>query len=251
MNNWLEGIWIRLKLDRRMAAPLVLAAMLRLGLMVVAFLLTGTQVMMQGDTASYLEPGKNLILHGAFATAGAPEIDRTPGYPVFAMLTGMAFGVPMAAFSATRDKDTAFITLYRFVVVPLFLFSGTFFPISQLPLALQYLAYVTPLFHGVALCRDLTLGQVHLWVDLGHAAYLALWVGVGYAAGRRTFAGRGACTCRRARTGNPFAAGNSRAGCGPDTSATRRRSGGGARLSGARCRSGRLYGRFSRRRSRS
>jgi hypothetical protein len=92
MNNWLEGIWIRLKLDRRMAAPLVLAAMLRLGLMVVAFLLTGTQVMMQGDTASYLEPGKNLILHGAFATAGAPEIDRTPGYPVFAMLTGMAFG---------------------------------------------------------------------------------------------------------------------------------------------------------------
>jgi lipooligosaccharide transport system permease protein len=75
-------------------------------------------------------------------------------------------------------------------VIPLFLFSGTFFPISQLPLALQYLAYVTPLYHGVALCRDLTLGQVHLWVDLGHAAYLALWVGVGYAAGRRTFAKR-------------------------------------------------------------
>ena len=51
------------------------------------------------------------------------------------VLTGMAFAVPMAAFSATQDKDTAFITLYRFVVIPLFLFSGTFFPISQLPLA--------------------------------------------------------------------------------------------------------------------
>lgn len=91
MNNWSESILIRLKLDRRMTAPLALAATLRLGLMVVAFLLTGTQVMMQGDTASYLEPGRNLILHGAFATSGAPEIDRTPGYPVFAMLTGMAF----------------------------------------------------------------------------------------------------------------------------------------------------------------
>jgi lipooligosaccharide transport system permease protein len=106
------------------------------------------------------------------------------------VLTGLAFGVPMAAFSATQDKDTAFITLYRFVVVPLFLFSGTFFPISQLPHALQYLAYVTPLFHGVALCRDLTLGQVHLWVDLGHAAYLAVWVAAGYVIGRRTFAKR-------------------------------------------------------------
>ncbi|HEY3841607.1 MAG TPA: ABC transporter permease, partial [Acidimicrobiales bacterium] len=83
-----------------------------------------------------------------------------------------------------------FITIYRFVVVPLFLFSGTFFPISQLPVGLQYLSYVTPLFHGVALCRDLTLGQVHLGVDLGHAAYLAAWVGAGYLAGRRTFARR-------------------------------------------------------------
>ena len=80
--------------------------------------------------------------------------------------------------------------MYRFVVVPLFLFSGTFFPISQLPVVLQWVAYATPLFHGVALCRDLTLGQVHGWVDVGHAAYLALWLMAGYVAGRRTFAKR-------------------------------------------------------------
>jgi lipooligosaccharide transport system permease protein len=106
------------------------------------------------------------------------------------ILTGMAFGAPMAAFSATQEKDTAFSTMYRFIIIPLFLFSGTFFPISQLPHLLQYLAYATPLFHGVALCRDLTLGQVHLWVDLGHAAYLGAWVGIGYALCRRTFATR-------------------------------------------------------------
>jgi lipooligosaccharide transport system permease protein len=107
-----------------------------------------------------------------------------------AVLTGMAFAAPIAAFSATLEKDTAFSTLYRFVVIPLFLFSGTFFPITQLPHALQYLAYATPLFHGVALCRDLTLGQGHPWVDLGHAAYLAAWLGVGYLCARRTFATR-------------------------------------------------------------
>ena len=107
-----------------------------------------------------------------------------------AVLTGMAFGAPMAAFAATLDKDSGFSTLYRFVIIPLFLFSGIFFPISQLPVVLQVVAYISPLFHGVSLCRDLTLGTVHPWPDLGHAAYLCLWVGVGYAVGRHTFAKR-------------------------------------------------------------
>jgi lipooligosaccharide transport system permease protein len=107
-----------------------------------------------------------------------------------AVLTGMAFGAPMAAFAATLDKDSGFSTLYRFVIIPLFLFSGIFFPISQLPLVLQLVAYISPLFHGVSLCRDLTLGTVHPWPDLGHAAYLCVWVGVGYAVGRHTFAKR-------------------------------------------------------------
>ncbi|MGH9098079.1 MAG: ABC transporter permease, partial [Acidimicrobiales bacterium] len=106
------------------------------------------------------------------------------------VLTGLAFGAPMAAFAATREKDASFPTLYRLVVVPLFLFSGSFFPISQLPIVLQYVAYVTPLYHGVSLCRDLTLGTVHGWVDLGHACYLGIWATAGYWAGRRTFARR-------------------------------------------------------------
>jgi hypothetical protein len=77
--------------------PLALAAVLRLGLMIAAFVLTGTRVMTQGDTASYVEPGRNLFVHGAFtsgafASGGLPETDRTPGYPIFAMLTGMLVG---------------------------------------------------------------------------------------------------------------------------------------------------------------
>ncbi len=107
-----------------------------------------------------------------------------------AVLCGMAFAAPMAAFAATLEKDSGFSTLYRFVIIPLFLFSGIFFPISQLPYLLQIVAYISPLYHGVALCRDLTLGTVHLWRDLGHAAYLAVWVAAGYLVGRRTFAKR-------------------------------------------------------------
>ena len=49
----------------------------------------------------------------------------------------------------------AFSVIYRFGLIPLFLFSGTFFPISQLPGWLQPVAYATPLYHGVALCRGL------------------------------------------------------------------------------------------------
>jgi lipooligosaccharide transport system permease protein len=106
------------------------------------------------------------------------------------VLTGMAFAAPVGAYAATLDKDAPISTLYRFVIIPLFLFSGLFFPISQLPRIIEWLAYISPLYHGVALCRDLTLGQVKLWADLGHAAYLAAWFGVGYAVGRHTFAKR-------------------------------------------------------------
>ena len=77
-----------------------------------------------------------------------------------AVLTGMAFAGPLAAFAATQKTPNKFATIFRFGITPLFLFSGTFFPISSLPAALQALAWVTPLFHGVALTRGLSLGTI-------------------------------------------------------------------------------------------
>jgi lipooligosaccharide transport system permease protein len=96
-----------------------------------------------------------------------------------AALTGMAFAAPIAAFSATTNNDAGFAALFRFVVTPLFLFGGVFFPVSQLPPVLEQLAYVTPLWHGVALCRDLALGDVSVGSTLLHVIYLAAWVLVG------------------------------------------------------------------------
>jgi lipooligosaccharide transport system permease protein len=97
------------------------------------------------------------------------------------ILTGMAFAGPIAAFAATQKTPNRFATIFRFGITPLFLFSGTFFPISSLPAALQALAWVTPLFHGVALTRSLSLGTVSQdpVATAVHVIYLATLASVG------------------------------------------------------------------------
>lgn len=109
-----------------------------------------------------------------------------------ALLTGMAFAAPTFAFAAgpAGDNDAGFAALERFVIVPLFLFSGTFFPIAQLPDAIEWVAYVTPLWHGVELCRDLVAGTADLLGSLGHVGYLVLWIAAGTAAAYVAFRGR-------------------------------------------------------------
>ncbi len=98
-----------------------------------------------------------------------------------AVLCGLAFAAPMAAFSVTRRRDHALPAVERFVIVPLFLFSGTFFPVSQLPGPLEAVAVVTPLWHGVRLCRTLSLGEATLVGSLGHVAALVAYLAVGVA----------------------------------------------------------------------
>ena len=102
----------------------------------------------------------------------------------------MAFAVPIAAFAARQQNDAGFAGLFRFAIVPLFLFSGTFFPVSQLPAFLQPIAYITPLWHGVELCRDLLLGTGTVASAVLHALYLALWVLVGAVLALRAFRSR-------------------------------------------------------------
>jgi len=107
-----------------------------------------------------------------------------------AVLTGLAFAALVESWAITVSRDTSFALVFRFGMIPLFLFSGTFFPVTQLPAWIRPLAYVTPLWHGVALCRSLSLGQVHpddLGGALVHAAYLVALAAVSIAAGNRTY----------------------------------------------------------------
>lgn len=101
------------------------------------------------------------------------------------ILVGLAFGAPILAFSVSQTRDFAFSVLFRFVINPMFLFAGAFFPVSQLPRAVEVLAEVTPLYHGVSLIRGLILGRlgaadaaVHVAVLLAYlvpGAVLAAW----------------------------------------------------------------------------
>jgi lipooligosaccharide transport system permease protein len=104
-----------------------------------------------------------------------------------AVLTGLAFAPALMGWAVTRTRDTSFSVLMRFVMVPMFLFSGTFFPVTQLPGWLQPVAYVSPLWHGVELCRTLSLGTTDLSGAAVHAAYLLALAAAGYAAALRTY----------------------------------------------------------------
>jgi lipooligosaccharide transport system permease protein len=77
-----------------------------------------------------------------------------------ATLTGLAFAAPIAAFSATQKTPERFAAIFRFGITPLFLFSGTFFPVESLPDVVRPIAWVTPLYHGSSLTRGLALGTL-------------------------------------------------------------------------------------------
>jgi lipooligosaccharide transport system permease protein len=105
-------------------------------------------------------------------------------------LTAAAFCAPIGAFSVTQESDFSFPVIMRLGILPLFLFSGTFFPISELPNWLEPIAKLSPLWHGVELARRSTTGNVAFWPMLVHVAYLTLFVVAGWLAGTRTFTRR-------------------------------------------------------------
>src|ERR687895_1504778 len=96
--------------------------------------------------------------------------------PVAALLCGLAFAAPLAAIAASAEDSAVLTGIFRFAILPLFLFSGTFFPVSQLPDWLEPVAWATPLWHGIELCRDLATGSIELLPTLAHVGYLAVFI---------------------------------------------------------------------------
>lgn len=126
-----------------------------------------------------------VLLQGSVFLAFAAIVGAVPSWGGLlalptVILVALAFGAPVFAFTTYLNNDNGFNILFRLVMIPLFLFSGTFFPISQLPFVIELVARVTPLWHGVSLARDATLGRL-AFQDVGHAAYLVVWVVAGTA----------------------------------------------------------------------
>lgn len=107
-----------------------------------------------------------------------------------AVLVGMAHAVPVFAYSAALRQDAGLAALFRLGVVPMFLFSGAFFPVSQLPQAFEWVAHVTPLYHGVELTRGVMVGDLGPGLAALHLGYLSVWLVVGWGAARIAFTRR-------------------------------------------------------------
>ncbi|MDX8033078.1 ABC transporter permease [Lentzea sp. BCCO 10_0856] len=105
----------------------------------------------------------------------------------FATLAGLAFSAPLVAYSSTLDKPDSFTTIFRFVLMPMTLFTGAFFPVSQLPSWLLPVVWLTPAWHGIELARGAAFGTMDLLPALGHIAYLVALTAGGIALGVKFF----------------------------------------------------------------
>jgi lipooligosaccharide transport system permease protein len=96
------------------------------------------------------------------------------------LLIGLAFAAPLYAITAAMKDESGFSLIFRLGMIPLFLFSGAFFPISNLGGVMEWLARLTPLWHGVDLTRMLVLGTVDWSTAAIHVVYLLALTVVGY-----------------------------------------------------------------------
>lgn len=121
-------------------------------------------------------------LFGAWTSAGMIAV------VLIGTLTGLACGTPVMALAATTyDDGTRFGLVFRFILMPMTLFSGTFFPISQLPGPLIWIAWISPLWHGNEAARAVSLGTVGPLAALGHLSFLAVLAAAGWALAHKYF----------------------------------------------------------------
>lgn len=108
------------------------------------------------------------------------------------VLTATAFGAPLQAYAATiRDEGFQFTFIQRFVVMPMFLFAGTFFPLTAMPGYLQWIGWISPVWHGTELARLATYGApMSPLMLVVHLAFLIVCTVVGMVLAVRVYTGR-------------------------------------------------------------
>jgi lipooligosaccharide transport system permease protein len=109
-----------------------------------------------------------------------------------AVMAGAAFGALMQALAGMLENEDIFFTvLQRFVIMPLFLFSGTFYPLTNMPIFLQWIGWISPLWHATELGRWLTYGhEISSLMLYTHFIFLNALLLIGIIASRRIFTRR-------------------------------------------------------------
>lgn len=121
----------------------------------------------------------------AMLVCGLTELPRSVLLVPAAVLTGLAFAGPFMAVTVGLTSDQPLTLIVRLVILPLFFLSGIFSPVSQYPPPAQVLVALTPLWHGVELCRALSVdpalvpGGRSVPTMVGHVAVLLAYAGVG------------------------------------------------------------------------
>lgn len=109
-----------------------------------------------------------------------------------AIFAGASFAALMLAVAAyVKDDDGYFALIGRFVIAPMFLFSGTFYPLDLLPMGLQVVGWISPLWHATELGREFTYGiNMSNMMLLIHLGYLAFLFAIGATLGGKKIAQR-------------------------------------------------------------
>lgn len=134
----------------------------------------------------------SLLFLAVLVPFGVPEQPLAIVAPFAALLTGMAFAAPISAWTAyTTSKgpgDQSFPMILRLFILPMFLFSGAFYPIEQLPIVMTWISRVLPVWHGVQLTRGLIIENGLTLADaVGHVAVLMAYIVAGLIVGTRMF----------------------------------------------------------------
>ena len=123
--------------------------------------LSGAQISIGVFLAAFFRTVYTVLLYfGVMWAFGALESPHAWLAIPTSIFAGASFGALMQAVAARlEDENFFFVVLGRFIMMPLFLFSGTFFPLTSMPFFLQWIGWVSPLWHATELGRYLTYGH--------------------------------------------------------------------------------------------
>ncbi len=137
------------------------------------------------------------LLQSAIYFAVVALFGASPGHwgwvsILIATLAGLSFGLPLMAYAATIKEDRGqFAMVMRFIVMPLFLFSGTFFPLDTLPLGVRWIGWISPIWHGTELGRVVSYGyEEEPWLTIVHVVFLLVLAAAGWVLTKRQFVKR-------------------------------------------------------------
>ena len=146
-------------------------------------------IMIAAFVRAFLTSAAYLVVLWVF---GAVTLAAMPLLFLVASFAGMSFGALMlAATSFVKEDEGFFAIVARFIVAPMFLFSGTFYPLEQMPVFLQWIGWISLLWHSTNFARSISFGlEVPGWLMIVHVSFLVISLVAGMIIARRQFASR-------------------------------------------------------------